>query len=249
MSGKKFSNCILRCIDCTLDTGKIAAVYGTRVFIFEPTPSIKKKASHVSYFNFSFQAIISVIQGPFFLYHFTSNFNFLIFVNKKNIHYKWIQVGFIETNSDIVCISWNNDGSRLLVGCSVGTIQLWSYNSNNSDSSEEAPLSANANTNEPVKFSICEEETLDYDNTEYSYKTEKTPSQAKISKAKQTNQNNDESFAITHSIFKKIWEKQLATAVKCLKFSPDGSLFASYGEVKIKFKLKHIDPIMVMILI
>ena len=175
-----------------------------------------------------------------------SNLIFFVFSNKKNIHYKWVQVGFIETNSDIVCISWNNDGSRLLVGCSVGTIQLWSYNSNNSNSSEEAPLSADANTNEPVKFSICEEETLDFDNTEYSYKTEKTPSHAKINKTKQ---KNDESFAITHSIFKKIWEKQLATAVKCLKFSPDGSLFASYGEVKIKFKLKRIEPQMIIILI
>jgi len=32
-------------------------------------------------------------------------------------------------------------------------------------------------------------------------------------------------------IFKKIWEKTLATPIKCLKYSPDGLLFASFGEV------------------
>lgn len=149
---------------------------------------------------------------------------------KKNIHYKWIQVGFIETNSDIVCISWNNDGSRLLVGCSVGTIQLWAYNSNTTNSFEEAPLNANPTSNEPVKFSICEEEeTPDDDNTVHSHKSNKATNSN--SRSKQANQNQDESFTAAHSIFKKIWEKQLANAVKCLKFSPDGSLFASYGEV------------------
>jgi hypothetical protein len=46
ISGNKFSTSILRCLDCTLDTGKIAAAYGNKIHVFEPTPSAKK-AIHV----------------------------------------------------------------------------------------------------------------------------------------------------------------------------------------------------------
>jgi WD40 repeat protein len=135
-----------------------------------------------------------------------------------------------------VCISWNNDGTRLLVGCSVGTIQLWSYNSHTTNlfDAYESPMSSNATTNKPVKFSICEEEAIDLESTIHNQKNNnKASNQATNcnSKTKQSQQHQDESFTENHSIFKKIWEKQLANAVKCLKFSPDGSLFASYGEV------------------
>ena len=159
-----------------------------------------------------------------------AKYKFLIILLLKNIHYKWIQVGFIETNSDIVCISWNNDGNRLLVGCSIGTIQLWSYNSNTDNSSDSnATNQTTTASNGPVKFSICEEESLEQTNSiniQSNKSTEFTKKQHQ-----QTKHEIDESILKVQPIFKKIWEKRLSSAVKCIKFSPDGSLFATYGEV------------------
>ena len=134
-------------------------------------------------------------------------------------------MGYIETNSDIVCISWNNDGNRLLVGCSIGTVQIWSYSS--SDTNER---STNNVSSEPVKFSICEE-PLDWNS---STTTASNDTSSKSSK-NENKQKNDETNL--KPIFEKIWEKKLANAVKCLKYSPDGSLFATFGEVKTKIKL------------
>ena len=48
ISGNKHNNSIVRCIDCTFDTGKIAASYDNYVAIYEPTPSAKKE-SHVKF--------------------------------------------------------------------------------------------------------------------------------------------------------------------------------------------------------
>jgi WD40 repeat protein len=200
ISGQNFSTSILRCIECTLDTGKIAAVYGSKVFIYEPTPSIKKTALH-------------------------------------NIHYKWIQVGFIEINSDIVCISWNNDGTRLLVGCSLGTIQIWSYDSNTIIPNEETVIPnvtkpTTTSANRPVKFSICPEEEDDPTTSNAVHFS------VNASSTQQKTKDNLDSIK-SNPIFKKVWEKQLANAVKCLKFSPDGSLFASFGENDRLVKVWH----------
>jgi DmX-like protein len=38
----------VRCVECTLDTGKIAAAFGSTVKIFEPTPSAKKNLSVIA---------------------------------------------------------------------------------------------------------------------------------------------------------------------------------------------------------
>lgn len=44
-------NVQISCIDCSTDTGKIAAAYGNRVRIFEPTPLVHHSSTHVSYFT------------------------------------------------------------------------------------------------------------------------------------------------------------------------------------------------------
>ncbi len=42
-------NVQISCIDCSTDTGKIAAAYGNRVRIFEPTPLVHHSSTHVSF--------------------------------------------------------------------------------------------------------------------------------------------------------------------------------------------------------
>ena len=39
----------ISCIDCSTDTGKIAAAYGNKVRIFEPTPLVHHNSTHVSF--------------------------------------------------------------------------------------------------------------------------------------------------------------------------------------------------------
>lgn len=41
-------NVQISCIDCSTDTGKIAAAYGNKVKIFEPTPIVQHNSTHVS---------------------------------------------------------------------------------------------------------------------------------------------------------------------------------------------------------
>lgn len=43
----------ISCLDCSTDTGKIAAAYENQVCIFEPTPLIHSNCSHVSKIIFS----------------------------------------------------------------------------------------------------------------------------------------------------------------------------------------------------
>lgn len=43
----------ISCLDCSTDTGKIAAAYENQVCIFEPTPLIHSTCSHVCIFYFS----------------------------------------------------------------------------------------------------------------------------------------------------------------------------------------------------
>lgn len=39
----------ISCVDCSTDTGKIAAAYENQVCIFEPTPLIHNNSVHVSF--------------------------------------------------------------------------------------------------------------------------------------------------------------------------------------------------------
>ena len=39
----------ISCIDCSTDTGKIAAAYGNKVRIFEPTPLVHHNSTHVRF--------------------------------------------------------------------------------------------------------------------------------------------------------------------------------------------------------
>ena len=53
------SNVQISCIDCSTDTGKIAAAYGNRIRIFEPAPLVNHNSTHVS--NSTFHRVMVVM--------------------------------------------------------------------------------------------------------------------------------------------------------------------------------------------
>ena len=134
-----------------------------------------------------------------------------------------MQVGSIKLDSNVVCLSWNTESNRLLIGAKNGSIQIWSYNSNCSNDSacscvESSTLSklSSSSVDKLVKFSICEE----------------SESQTSEQKHEDVSCRKERTHESASTLFKKIWETKLSNPIKCLKFSPDGLLFASYGEVK-----------------
>ncbi|XP_034490581.1 dmX-like protein 2 [Drosophila innubila] len=87
-------------LDCSTDTGKIAAAYENKICIFEPTPVIES-SKHNTHF----------------------------------LDYRWVQTGSFTSHSNVVTLSWNLEGTRLLTG---GTnIQLWKSKSPTHQPEEE----------------------------------------------------------------------------------------------------------------
>ncbi|XP_017016237.2 dmX-like protein 2 [Drosophila takahashii] len=87
-------------LDCSTDTGKIAAAYENKICIFEPTPVIES-SKHNTHF----------------------------------LDYRWVQTGSFTSQSSVVTLSWNLEGTRLLTG---GTnIQLWKSKSPTHQQEEE----------------------------------------------------------------------------------------------------------------
>ncbi|XP_033329143.2 rabconnectin-3 alpha isoform X7 [Megalopta genalis] len=87
----------ISCLDCSTDTGKIAAAYENQVCIFEPTPLIHSTCSHVCLDSFI-----------------------------RQLEYRWVQTGSLQTESNIGSLSWNLEGTRLLTGGEL--LQLWHQN-------------------------------------------------------------------------------------------------------------------------
>ncbi|EDX17237.1 GD16203 [Drosophila simulans] len=87
-------------LDCSTDTGKIAAAYENKICILEPTPVIES-SKHNTHF----------------------------------LDYRWVQTGSFTSHSNVVTLSWNLEGTRLLTG---GTnIQLWKSKSPTHQQEEE----------------------------------------------------------------------------------------------------------------
>ena len=126
-----------------------------------------------------------------------------------------MQVGSLGLDSSIVCVSWNNDSNRLLVGCESGSIQIWSYNPNTFELNKKS--SSTARPEKPVQFSI--------------YQTE-DPDATLQDEDEIADAFEEQNLFSSTNIFKKMWETRLANPVKALKYSPDGSLFATFSEVK-----------------
>jgi hypothetical protein len=49
--------------------------------------------------------------------------------NLQSLFYKWIHIETIQLNFEVVAISWNFDGNKLLIGSK--TIQIWSNDDKN----------------------------------------------------------------------------------------------------------------------
>ncbi|XP_059145859.1 dmX-like protein 2 isoform X3 [Physella acuta] len=75
------------CVDCSTDTGKIAASFGRKIHIFEPTPS-STESGHGSQLG----------RKP------------------KKLDYRWFPTAELDADCYVDCLSWNVEGSRLLTG-------------------------------------------------------------------------------------------------------------------------------------
>nr|XP_023016467.1 dmX-like protein 1 [Leptinotarsa decemlineata] len=90
-------------IDCSSDTGKIAASYDDVVCIYEPTPLIHNNSTHKIRKKLKY----------------------------KGLDYRWVQTGTLKTDSPIRALSWNLEGTRLLTA--GAHVQLWHLKSQNTD--------------------------------------------------------------------------------------------------------------------
>ncbi|CAL1529694.1 unnamed protein product [Lymnaea stagnalis] len=87
------------CVDCSTDTGKIAASFGRKIHIFEPTPS-NTDSSHPS----------PIRNKP---------------ETGKKLDYRWFPTAELDADCYVDCLSWNVEGSRLLTGGEY--IQIWEF--------------------------------------------------------------------------------------------------------------------------
>lgn len=107
----------ISCLDCSTDTGKIAAAYENQVCIFEPTPLIHSTCSHVCINIFLFYVFKCIFKDTF------KSFPFAL---SQQLEYRWVQTGSLQTESNITSLSWNLEGTRLLTGGEL--LQLWHQN-------------------------------------------------------------------------------------------------------------------------
>ncbi|XP_057663826.1 dmX-like protein 1 isoform X3 [Diorhabda carinulata] len=93
-------------VDCSSDTGKIAASYDDVVCIYEPTPLIHNTSAHRQH----------IIKKPSKI---------------KGLDYRWVQTGTLKTDSPVRALSWNLEGTRLLTA--GAHVQLWHLKSQTDD--------------------------------------------------------------------------------------------------------------------
>lgn len=91
-------NVQISCLDCSSDTGKIAAAYDDQVIIFEPTPLITDEAPNAG----------SSKQKT-----------------KKTLDYWWVETARIKAECKVTTLAWNNDASRFLTAGDF--LQLWQH--------------------------------------------------------------------------------------------------------------------------
>ena len=90
-------NIQISCLDCSADTGKIAAAYDDQVIIFEPTPLVtsdseKEKAATRE---------------------------------TKSLNYWWVETARIKAECKVSTLAWNNDATRFYTAGEF--LQLWQH--------------------------------------------------------------------------------------------------------------------------
>ncbi|XP_069136751.1 dmX-like protein 2 [Argopecten irradians] len=109
--GVTHGNVKVNCIDCSTDTGKIAASYQNKVYVFEPTPLLHHESTHMTDFD----------------------------IDHKKLDYQWYQTAMFETTCFINCITWNMEGSKLLTA--GDTMQIWVHHQDSSPGSHQVQFS------------------------------------------------------------------------------------------------------------
>lgn len=151
-------------------------------------------------------------------------------------------MGSIKLEANVTCLSWNPDSHRLLFGLQNKSLQIWSYNTEalhspqtldfnltstcTSSTSTSCSSAASLHTKKATPIRTVPEEADEHSatvkfsiTTDYDHEPLIQPHVAQEKKKP------------LEPIFKKVWEKLLSSPIKCLKYSPDGLLFATFGEV------------------
>ncbi|XP_043498193.1 dmX-like protein 2 isoform X6 [Polistes fuscatus] len=190
----------ISCLDCSTDTGKIAAAYENQVCIFEPTPLIHSTCSH-------------------------------------QLEYRWVQTGSLQTESNISSLSWNLEGTRLLTGGEL--LQLWHQNI--TPFQEEHTAKAKTLQSEENATSGNDQNITTHSSQDPGAVTFSIGGEAESPGPGDSNNANDP------GAWNCVWKCRTATPVHLMRFSPDGTLFATTGMndrlVKIWFENKQIFPL------
>ena len=185
-----------------------------------------------------------------FTIHLLLTFGFFIGGIQK-LDYHWVETGHIQTEYFVRALSWNLEGTRLLLGGRL--LQLWHSKSNPETQDDIYPK----NISGGAKFQVgndgeSEDEAKDSsikssvpkvhvygsgpieEGKVFDYDSKSTSHEGKKKTTKLINQ-----MSLTIYIFyltkdacegyELAWETRTATPVRLLCFSPDGTLFATAG--------------------
>ena len=90
-------NIQISCLDCSVDSGKIAAAYANQIIVFEPTP------------------LLAGADGD--------NQDGSGGVPRSGLDYWWVETSRVKAESRVASLAWNNEGNRLLTAGDY--IQMW----------------------------------------------------------------------------------------------------------------------------
>ena len=96
------NNIQISCLDCSADTGKIAAAYDDQVIIFEPTPLISQQSKNSNNSNDGGNGKES-----------------------KSLNYWWVETARIKAECNVSTLAWNNDATRFFTAGEF--LQLWQH--------------------------------------------------------------------------------------------------------------------------
>ena len=102
-------------MDCSSDTGKIAAAYDDQVIIFEPTPLISPQSKNSSNSNDGGEGY----DGK----------------ESKKLNYWWVETARIKAECNVSTLAWNNDATRFFTAGEF--LQLWQHEIKQGVSTEE----------------------------------------------------------------------------------------------------------------
>ncbi|KAH7643602.1 dmx-like protein [Dermatophagoides farinae] len=174
-------NVQVNCVDASNDVGKIAACYGGPIRSNQLMPAIVNHSGITNRIAI-FEPIPITDQ-----------------ISDHRLDYRWIKTGEIEPNCSVSVLSWNIEGTKLLIG--GVQIQLWHSSS----------LSIDGNTN------TCE--------SQQQQQQQKSSNDEGI----RMKPIKDTTTISQKDGWNCIWSCQTSTPICHLSFSPDGTLFCSTG--------------------